>query len=168
MAELGQGFLHVSVPNRGPRLIGSAGGQPLAYCPSWQHLYLLMLCWVTTGYFCCTMSNEAPAAAAGVSSHDAAASLLGCPCRLSAVSRAPATLNLTSLGLSLQGFLQLRYQQSPLKSVEPATLSLTIAPIDVIYSQLCLLRLVNFLNAAWPPPNLVSQTLQIIPFLCGK
>ena len=47
--------------------------------------------------------------------------------------------------------------------MEPATLSLTIAPIDVIYSQLCLLRLVNFLNAAWPPPNLVRHPLWSIP-----
>ena len=80
-------------------------------------------------------------------------------------------MRLNTLGLSLQGFLQLRYQQSPLKSVEPATLSLTIAPIDVIYSQLCLLRLVNFLNAAWPPPNLVRHTCRsclYIPVLCGK
>ena len=99
--------------------------------------------------------------------HHTAACLVGSPCRHSCKdslkSTEPASLSLNPLGPPLQGFLQLRYQQSPLKSVEPATLSLTIAPIDVIYSQLCLLRLVNFLNAAWPPPNLVSQTLQAMP-----
>lgn len=33
-------------------------------------------------------------------------------------------------------------------------LQLTIAPIDVIYSQLCLLSLLDFLNAAWPAARL--------------
>ena len=31
---------------------------------------------------------------------------------------------------------------------------LGIAPIDIVYDQLALLRLLAFLNAAWPPPDL--------------
>lgn len=54
----------------------------------------------------------------------------------------------------LSPFVSLSFSQ-PAKAVqEPTVLQLSVAPIDVIYSQLCLLSLLDFLNAAWPAANL--------------
>lgn len=51
-------------------------------------------------------------------------------------------------------FVSLTLSQPAEKSQEPTVLHLSVAPIDVIYSQLCLLSLLDFLNAAWPAASL--------------
>ena len=53
-----------------------------------------------------------------------------------------------------QPFVAFSYKRPSKKAQEPTVLQLTIAPIDVIYSQLCLLSLLDFLNAAWPAEGL--------------
>ena len=53
-----------------------------------------------------------------------------------------------------QPFVAFSYKRPAKKTQEPTLLQLTIAPIDVIYSQLCLLSLLDFLNAAWPAAGL--------------
>ena len=53
-----------------------------------------------------------------------------------------------------QPFMAFSYRQPDKKAQEPTVLQLTVAPIDVIYSQLCLLSLLDFLNAAWPAAGL--------------
>lgn len=53
-----------------------------------------------------------------------------------------------------QPFIAFSYKRPSKKAQEPTVLQLTIAPIDVIYSQLCLLSLLDFLNAAWPAAGL--------------
>ena len=53
-----------------------------------------------------------------------------------------------------QPFVAFSYRRPAKKTQEPTLLQLTIAPIDVIYSQLCLLSLLDFLNAAWPAAGL--------------
>ncbi|KAL3140962.1 hypothetical protein ABBQ32_005484 [Trebouxia sp. C0010 RCD-2024] len=53
-----------------------------------------------------------------------------------------------------QPFVDFSYKRPSKKAQEPTLLQLTIAPIDVIYSQLCLLSLLDFLNAAWPAAGL--------------
>ena len=55
---------------------------------------------------------------------------------------------------SEQPFIAFSYKRPSKKAQEPTVLQLTIAPIDVIYSQLCLLSLLDFLNAAWPAAGL--------------
>lgn len=53
-----------------------------------------------------------------------------------------------------QPFVAFSYKRPSKRAQEPTVLQLTIAPIDVIYSQLCLLSLLDFLNAAWPMAGL--------------
>jgi len=53
-----------------------------------------------------------------------------------------------------QPFVAFSYKRPAKKAQEPTVLQLTVAPIDVIYSQLCLLSLLDFLNAAWPAAGL--------------
>lgn len=53
-----------------------------------------------------------------------------------------------------QPFVAFSYKRPARKTQEPTVLQLTIAPIDVIYSQLCLLSLLDFLNAALPTAGL--------------
>lgn len=53
-----------------------------------------------------------------------------------------------------QPFVAFSYKRPSKMAQEPTVLQLTIAPIDVIYSQLCLLSLLDFLNAAWPMAGL--------------
>ena len=53
-----------------------------------------------------------------------------------------------------QAFVTFSYKHPAKKVQEPTVLQLTIAPIDIIYSQLCLLSLLDFLNAAWPAAGL--------------
>lgn len=51
-------------------------------------------------------------------------------------------------------FISLSLSQPAKTAQEPTVLQLSVAPIDIIYSQLCLLSLLDFLNAAWPAANL--------------
>ena len=51
-------------------------------------------------------------------------------------------------------FISLSLSQPAKTAQEPTVLQLSVAPIDIIYSQLCLLSLLDFLNAAWPATNL--------------
>ena len=53
-----------------------------------------------------------------------------------------------------QPFVAFSYKRPAKKAQEPTVLQLNVAPIDVIYSQLCLLSLLDFLNAAWPAAGL--------------
>ncbi|KAL0042783.1 hypothetical protein WJX79_011021 [Trebouxia sp. C0005] len=53
-----------------------------------------------------------------------------------------------------QPFVAFSFKRPARKAQEPTVLQLTVAPIDVIYSQLCLLSLLDFLNAAWPAAGL--------------
>lgn len=55
---------------------------------------------------------------------------------------------------SNQPFIAFSFKRPSKRAQEPTVLQLTIAPIDVIYSQLCLLSLLDFLNAAWPMAGL--------------
>ncbi|KAK9808775.1 hypothetical protein WJX72_003363 [[Myrmecia] bisecta] len=57
-------------------------------------------------------------------------------------------------------FLSFSYKQPALKAVEPNVVHLSLAPIDIIYSQISLLQLLAFLNAAWPPAGLDPLTVR--------
>lgn len=51
-------------------------------------------------------------------------------------------------------FFSLSLSQPAKAAQEPTVLQLSVAPIDIIYSHLCLLSLLDFMNAAWPAANL--------------